>query len=201
MQKKLPKYLSQWLIDRLIKSVPKDCLRDRLMIKLMYYAGLRVSELRELQIRDLEWPTDPDTTAYRMLIRNSKGNRDRFVEIPDTLARELDDFLLNGTEDNPYIFLTQRGENFKTNWAVEVMIEKYGKAASIGHIHPHQLRHSFGVHYLKAGGNIRVLQKLLGHSSLTTTQIYLDLVAQDVSEDYKKTAPKMLLGTSQIVGE
>lgn len=199
--KKLPKYLSQWMIDKLIKSVPKDCIRDKLMIKLMYFAGLRVSELRQLKIEHLEWPTDPDASSYRVLIKDGKGSRDRYIEIMESLAREIDDFILNGTEDNPYLFLTQRGEPFKTNWAVEVMVEKYGREASIGHIHPHQLRHSFGVHYIKAGGNIRVLQKLLGHSSLTTTQIYLDLVAQDVSEDYKKTAPNMLSGTSQIAGE
>ena len=189
------------MITRLFNAIPKDCIRDRLMVKLMYYAGLRVSEVRNLKIEHLEWLRDPDTPTHRILIANSKGGRDRFVEMPDNLAIEISSFIFDGTDDNPYLFITQRGEMFKTNWAIEVMIEKYGKKAAIGHIHPHQIRHSFAVHYLKAGGNLRVLQKLLGHSSLTTTQIYLDIIAQDVSEDYKKTSPHMLTGTSEIAGE
>lgn len=201
MTKTLPKYLSQWQVKKLIDTVPNDCPRDKLMIELMYYAGIRVSEVRNLLIDNLEWLKDPDATSHRILIEKGKGGKDRYVQIPEPLAKEIETFILDSTIDDPYLFLTQRGEMFKTNWAVEVMVEKYGKLAGAGHIHPHQLRHSFGVHYVKAGGNLRVLQRLLGHSSLTTTQIYLDLVAKDDAEDYKKTAPQMLTGTSQIAGE
>ena len=128
MTKTLPKYLSQWQVKKLIDTVPNDCPRDKLMIELMYYAGIRVSEVRNLLIDNLERLKDPDATSHRILIEKGKGGKDRYVQIPEPLAKEIETFILDSTIDDPYLFLTQRGEMFKTNWAVEVMVEKCKEA-------------------------------------------------------------------------
>ena len=87
-------------------------------------------------------------------------------------------------ETSGYLIISERNESLSTR-QVERSVENYGKLANIDQpIHPHMLRHSFAVHCLKSGMNLRTVQKMLGHSSLTTTQIYLDITGDDIKQDY-----------------
>lgn len=194
MSSHIPKYLKASEVISILKAIPRDAIRDRLMLETMYYGGLRVSEVRNIKRDHLEFLRDP--LDYRILIKAGKGDKDRYVCIPEHLAIRLRDYLQQSNIDNPYLFLTRNGDHIKTNRTVEYMLERYSKDALNRRINPHAIRHSFAVHFLKAGGNLRTLQKLLGHSSLTTTQIYLDIVMDDIVEDYERAAPDMLQETS-----
>jgi len=197
MTRHLPKYLKKAEVISILKVIPRENIRDRLMIETMYYGGLRVSEVRLLQRDDLEFLRDPED--YRILVRGGKGDKDRYVCIPEHLAIRLRDYLAQSNIDNPFLFLTRTGHRIASNRTIEYMLERYSREALGRRVNPHALRHSFAVHFLKAGGNLRTLQILLGHSSLTTTQIYLSITLEDVVEDYERTVPDMLQGTSPKV--
>ncbi len=178
MGRKLPKYLQEDEIRKLLNAPPRKKTRDRLILRILYRCGLRVSELTSLQIEDIDFDEEMIT------VRGGKGDKDRIVPVDaDTL--DLIEFYKAGAEEGTLI-LSQRGEALSTR-QVERLVKKYAKKADLKKdVHPHMLRHSFAVHCLKAGMNLRTVQKMLGHSSLTTTQIYLDLTGEDIKEDYEE---------------
>ncbi len=178
MPKKLPKYLREDEVRKLLNSPPREKIRDRLMLRMLYKCGLRVSELTKLRIQDI------DFTESMIAIRSGKGGKDRMVPIDaDTL--DMIEFYKNGAEEGVLI-LSERGESISTR-QVERLVKDYARDAGITkNVYPHMLRHTFAVHCLKAGMNLRSVQKMLGHSSLTTTQIYLDITGEDVKRDYNE---------------
>lgn len=178
MAKKLPKYLREDEVRKLLNAPERKKTRDRLILRILYRCGLRVSELTSLKIEDI------DFDEGMLTVRGGKGNKDRVIPIDaDTL--DLIEFYKTGAEKGTLI-LSERGESLSTR-QVERIVKKYAKKADIKkNVYPHMLRHSFAVHCLKAGMNLRSVQKMLGHSSLTTTQIYLDLTGEDVKRDYEE---------------
>ncbi|MGM0510577.1 MAG: tyrosine-type recombinase/integrase, partial [Thermoplasmatota archaeon] len=144
---------------------------------ILYHCGLRVSELTSLKIEDI------DFTEGMITVREGKGKKDRVVPV-DSRTLDMIEFYKAGAEEG-YLILSERGEPLSTR-QVERLVKKYAKKADLNkNVYPHMLRHSFAVHCLKAGMNLRSVQKMLGHSSLTTTQIYLDLTGKDIKHDYE----------------
>jgi site-specific recombinase XerD len=166
--KRLPKYLK----DEEVKNLLERCegRRDRIIIELILLTGLRVSEVLEITPDDIDF-------RNRTIRIHGKGSRDRTVYPPHELFYDLRDYIADkGIERQNRIFTLTRQRVFQT------IKELSGRS-------PHKLRHTFAVNYLESGGDLRTLQKILGHSSLKTTSIYLDLpdsTVQDASEKYSR---------------
>ena len=182
LPKTLPKYLKEREVQKLLNAPERDNYRNRLILRLLYRCGLRVSELTNLRIEDIMFGDN------HLIVRRGKGGKDRVVPVDHYTLDMIEDFLrddeTNEIAKSGYLIQSERNERMSTR-QVERIVAEYGLKAGIPQqIHPHMLRHSFAVHCLKAGMNLRTVQKMLGHSSLTTTQIYLDITGDDVKQDY-----------------
>lgn len=161
--KKLPVVLSRDEIAKLIESTKNS--KHRLMIALAYGAGLRVSEVVDLKVRDL------NISELCLNIREAKGGKDRISILPESLTSDLQN-IMAGKSGDEYIFESERGGKLTTRTAQSVF-EKSLKLANIKKLATfHSLRHSFATHLLENGVDVRFIQKLLGHASITTTQLY-----------------------------
>lgn len=166
--KTLPKYIGQSEILAMLNTAKKKSYRDYILLLIMSRTGIRVSELVNIRKRDID--------DGKLIVRQGKGKKDRLVPLEDELNTILGLFMDQ---------LGPRDKLFKlTDRSVRNIVYKY--APDGFDVHPHTLRHSFAVHCLKSGMNIRTLQKILGHGSLTTTQVYLDVIGADVADDFKK---------------
>lgn len=166
-RKVLPKYISKTKVEAILEQAREDCTRNYLILITLWRTGLRVTELTHLTKRDIG--------TEQLTIRQGKGHKDRIIPAD----RGLIDLLLlhsaSKTLDERLFPITAT--------AVRYICHRYQGDENL---HPHTLRHSFAVHALKSGINIRALQKILGHSNLNTTAIYLDLIGDDIKSEYKK---------------
>lgn len=174
----LPDVLSLNEVQRLLDApVGKDkfSLRDKALLELMYASGLRVSELAELKLGDLHLDSD-------YLRCTGKGNKVRVVPFGAKAKETLEQYLkearpilaraARANGDSGHVFLSYRGKALGRK-GVWKLIKKYArKAGIIKEIHPHTLRHSFATHLLANGASLRVIQEMLGHSNIATTQLY-----------------------------
>lgn len=162
VEKKLPVYLTKEEIIRLIDHAGSR--KTKLIIQFLYSTGLRVSELCNLKISDLEISNGIGW------VRKGKGSKDRLFPLSDKLIQELESFGLSELSQT-YIF---QGKNKPlTPRNIQKVISKAGKSAKINkQVTPHVLRHSYATHLLDAGTDVRIIQELLGHADLSTTQIY-----------------------------
>lgn len=164
--KTLPKYYNKEEVLMVLDKAKNHNKRNYLLLLVMFRTGLRVSEVVKLEKQDIK--------DGNIKVRLGKGGKDRIVPIESELENILG-FYLDGLQPHDKLFpLTTR--------RVQDICHKYGGSS----LHPHVMRHSFAVHCLKNGMNLRSLQKILGHSSLNTTQVYLDLVGEDVKQDFEK---------------
>jgi len=169
-QKSLPRYQTKEVITNILDKAKKDRYRNYILLLILWRTGLRVSEVVKLEKRDI--------IEGNLLVRLGKGKKDRVVP----LESELDTLLLGYIDA-----MKSRDKLFKfSDRQVRNVVKKYTPDELKKDIHPHTFRHSFAVYCLKNGMNLRTLQKILGHSSLTTTQKYLDIVGQDITDDFKK---------------
>lgn len=167
-RKILPKYVDDSVISAMLENAKKDRYRNYILLMAMVRTGMRVSEIVKLKKKDIA-----DNT---IMVRLGKGNKDRVIPLESELSNLLGLFC-DSLKPNTKLFpLTQR--------QVRNIVYKYAPAGL--EIHPHTLRHSFAVHCLKNGMNIRNLQKILGHNNLTTTQVYLDVTGLDIKDDFDK---------------
>ncbi|AEC51341.1 integrase/recombinase [Pyrococcus sp. NA2] len=180
---KIPKTLPRSLTEEEIKKVIEAAknLRDRLILLLLYGAGLRVSELCNLKIEDVNFEKG------FLIVRGGKGGKDRIIPLSETLLQEIQRYLKTRKDNSPYLFVEiRRGKKDKlspkTVWWI---VKKYGEEAGIN-LTPHQLRHSFATHMLERGIDIRIIQELLGHASLSTTQIYTKVTTKHLKEAVEK---------------
>jgi integrase/recombinase XerD len=175
--KSLPKSLNEQEVYDLIhakdddydpeKSNPQNIsrLRNKLILTLLYSTGLRVSELTKLKITAI----DEEERTIRV---RGKGEKDRIVIFDDATLNLIHEYLEKRNMDSEYLFLSQEGNTLSSRY-IQLMIKDYGKDAGITKkVTPHVMRHSFATHLLKNGVDIRAIQQLLGHSNLSTTQIY-----------------------------
>lgn len=190
LSRKLPDTLSIDEIDKIIKQPDIETLagiRDRAILELMYACGLRVSELINVTNRDLLL----DQEIIRIF---GKGSKERIVPIGDSAIHWINEYrtkarphfikMFNNTDD--VLFLNQRGSKL-SRMGIWKFIHKYTKLAKIDkEVHPHTFRHSFATHLLEGGADLRAVQEMLGHSDISTTQIYTH-----VSNDFIKEVHRM----------
>ncbi|MGX7106858.1 site-specific tyrosine recombinase XerD [Hutsoniella sourekii] len=193
-KKHLPTILNTDEIDRLLEApdtTTNNGLRDRSIFELMYASGLRVSELISLTMDELHLQMGFIQTV-------GKGNKERLVPIGGEaeywLKRYLDEvrpiYANKAANSNDSIYLTQRGNTF-TRQGIWKNLNKYVQIAGIDKkISPHILRHSFASHLLENGADLRMVQELLGHSDISTTQIYTHLTKTRLQEVYRKNFPR-----------
>jgi integrase/recombinase XerC len=191
--KKLPHFLSVEDVMRLLEAPPADTplgLRDRALLETLYSAGLRVSELTGLNVEDVDLGEGLATVR-------GKGRRERLALLgPPALAslrRWLDGRgAVVGAlrRAPPALFLNKSGTRLSSR-SVGRLLEKYLKQAALDpRTSPHTLRHSFATHLLDNGADIRSVQELLGHRSLSTTQIYTHVTTHRLQESYEKAHPR-----------
>ena len=194
--KKLPQVLSEDEISTLLSFEAKEPLdlRDKAILELLYSSGMRVSELTALNLFDS--PGDSPE-----LLVQGKGGKERLVLIGEWARLALAEYLeygrpalleyrRKGRKGPEPLFLNRRGTRL-TPRSVERMIRKRGIETGLAAIPtPHTLRHSFATHLLNRGSDLRVIQELLGHSSLSTTQIYTRLSIENLREVYDKAHPR-----------
>jgi integrase/recombinase XerD len=166
-RKNLPKYVEKETILEMLKKARCDNQRNYLMLRILWESGIRVSELVNLKKGDVR--------EDELTIRQGKGSKDRIVPINTALVDLLAYYSAQLTLTDTLFPISEV--------AVRNICKKYQGEQNI---HPHTFRHSYAVYCLKQGMNIRVLQKILGHESLATTSVYLDLVGADIKNEYKK---------------
>ena len=191
LDRRLPSFLAIEEIERLLEAPDLSSpmgQRDRALLELLYAAGLRVSELVSLNLGQVNL----DTREIRVW---GKGSKERMVLMGEPAARALTIYLgqgrpeLLGEKKNSALLLNRYGERL-TERRVQRILEKYAKIAGIGRrVHPHMLRHTFATHLLDGGADLRVVQELLGHASLSSTQIYTHVTQSQARKVYLSAHP------------
>jgi integrase/recombinase XerD len=149
--------------------------RDQVILTLMYSAGLRVGEICSLRLIDISF------TEKRILI-SGKGGRERYIPLDSIVEEALKEYLVSRTSEIPELFISKKGGAL-TPRAIQYMVKKYAETAKIQKkVTPHKLRHTCATHLLQEGAHLVSIQKLLGHKSLSTTQIYLHITITDLKE-------------------
>ena len=161
--RKLPVVASKSELESLFSALST---KSRLMVQLIYAAGLRVSELVALKTTDLELD---DGHGW---VRDGKGGKDRLFLIPEHLAKDIEKHLRKRSVKSVYLFPGRGGSQMTTRNVQKIVKGAVDRAALSKKLSPHKLRHSFATHLLEAGNDVRVIQELLGHANLQTTQIY-----------------------------
>ena len=188
-EKHLPVFLSVDEVFNLVdvKDSEKNPLRvrDRAILELLYSSGLRVSELAGATLADL-------SMGEAIMRVRGKGNKERIVPVGSKALSALGEYLdIRGTlkPASDRIFLNSRGGGITTRSLARI-IKKYGLVSGISkNVSPHVLRHSFATHLLAGGADLRAIQEMLGHASLSTTQRYTHLSVERIMEVYDKTHP------------
>ena len=186
--RKIPKTLDDVDITKLLENPDTLSLREKTIIELMYATGMRISELINLQYNQI----DLDRSLVKVL---GKGGKERILPIGESASKWLLTYLNNDkvssfTQNNHFIFLTDKGKQLsrKTCWE---MIKNYAlKSIGKKDISPHTLRHAFATHLLNNGADLRTVQLLLGHSSLSTTQIYTHVAKERLINFHLKHHPR-----------
>jgi integrase/recombinase XerD len=186
----LPKALSLSEVERLLAAPVGDTplrLRDRAMLELLYGAGLRISELVGLDVDDLD-------RREQLVAVRGKGDRDRLVPYGEPAAEAVDAWLVRGRPRLhprvPAVFLNARGGRLTRQGAWK-LITGHAERVGLGErVSPHTLRHSFATHLLDGGADVRAVQELLGHASVTTTQIYTLVSRAALQEVYRRAHPR-----------
>lgn len=188
--KKLPKILSEEEIEKLLDINLKTDFdyRNKAMLELMYSSGLRVSELINLNVNDI----DLSNASVRIF---GKGSKERIIPLNDYAIDALNNYILNHRRslfkhgESNYLFLNNHG-NKMTRQGFFKILEKIAKEKGIkSELSPHTLRHSFATHLLKHGADLRSIQELLGHSDISTTQIYTHITSERLQKNYEEFHP------------
>lgn len=186
IEKVLPKYLTIEEVDKLLDiklTNPLDY-RNKAMLELLYATGARISELLSLEMNQV----DLDECFIRIM---GKGKKERIIPIADVTLKHLILYinyyrpLILKTKTSSYLFLNKNGERMSRQGFFKI-IKEYCKTAGINkEVSPHILRHSFATHLLNNGADLRIIQELLGHENLSTTEIYSHISNEKIKDDYK----------------
>lgn len=195
---RLPKALTIAQITALIDgSVTDDqviSLRNKAILELLYSTGGRVSEIVGLNMNDVS-----ESDEVRVIKLRGKGGKERVVPMGSFAVKALDDYVVrvrpalvlkNTKSKNDALFLNQRGTRISRQSAWQIVVDSAKKSGLSEGISPHVFRHSFATHLLDGGADIRVVQELLGHSSVTTTQIYTLITIDKIRESYSLAHPR-----------
>ncbi|PHV67430.1 MULTISPECIES: site-specific tyrosine recombinase XerD [Actinomycetes] len=163
-------------------------LRDRALLELLYSCGARISEAVTLDVDDID-------TGSRSVLLRGKGGKERVVPVGRPAIAALDAYLVRGrpalvSRFNPALFLNTRGGRLSRQSAWQVLVDAAARAGLDKSVSPHTLRHSFATHLLDGGADVRVVQELLGHASVTTTQVYTLVTVGTMREVYALAHPR-----------
>ncbi len=188
--RRLPKALPVNDVLRLLEAPAAEALRDRALLEVLYSTGARISEAVGLDLDDID-------TAERTVLLDGKGGKQRLVPIGRPALDALDAYLVRtrpglaaAGRGTPAVFLNFRGGRLSRQSAwqtLKVAAERAGLTATVS---PHTLRHSFATHLIEGGADVRVVQELLGHASVTTTQIYTLVTVNTLREVYATAHPR-----------
>ncbi|HEX8139033.1 MAG TPA: site-specific tyrosine recombinase XerD [Pyrinomonadaceae bacterium] len=185
----LPRFLTEEEMDRLLR-VPDietaEGLRDRAMLELMYATGLRVSELVSVKLADLDLDAG-------LINCHGKGSKERRVPLGKSATHWLERYIAvrarAGKGASPRLFVNSAGAAL-TRQVAWAMIKRYAARSGLSNISPHTLRHSFATHLLQRGADSRSVQAMLGHSDISTTQIYTHITDRHMRETYDRFHPR-----------
>lgn len=190
--KYLPEVLSIAEVDRVLKVIRQDKpkqIRDRACFELMYATGMRVSELVNLKISDVD-------LKLGVLRCFGKGQKERIIPMGRLAQAAVVKYIQQSRNkyikgnDSKYLFLSKNGTKL-TRQMIWKLIQRYARSANIRrHISPHTLRHSFATHLLQKGADLRIVQELLGHSNISTTQIYTHLNKDRLKSIHQRFHPR-----------
>ena len=201
LSRKLPKALSVDEITRLIESAKREgdpiSLRDFALLELLYSSGGRVSEIVGVNTADISisQTKDGDVTVLKL---RGKGSKERIVPLGKFAVAALEDYFTRtrpslaskNSKSEPALFLNSRGKRLSRQSAWQIVLDAAVATGLEGKVSPHVFRHSYATHLLDGGADIRVVQELLGHSSVTTTQIYTLITIDKVRESYSTAHPR-----------
>jgi integrase/recombinase XerD len=185
------------MIDAAYREGDPITLRDQAMLELLYSSGARVSELIGINIGDLSVADTADGQITTLKLRG-KGSKERIVPLGSFATKAIDDYcvrvrpglLAKNPKNNPALFLNSRGGRISRQSAWQMVLDAASAAGITEHVSPHVFRHSYATHLLDGGADIRVVQELLGHASVTTTQIYTLITIDKVRESYSMAHPR-----------
>jgi integrase/recombinase XerD len=206
--RRLPKAISVAEIERLLQAAGTGDgpapLRDRALLELLYGTGARISEAIGLDIDDLDLAGGEDAAGVRVpaaVLLAGKGGRQRMVPVGSYAREALEAYLVRARPTfamaarrgpaSPAVFLNARGGRLTRQGAWAALRAAAGRAG-LGEVSPHTLRHSFATHLLDGGADVRVVQELLGHASVTTTQVYTLVTVDRLREVYAAAHPRAL---------
>ena len=185
-KKRLPLFVEEDQIESLLNGVEFDDgfigERDKLIIELFYVTGIRLSELINIKISDLNF----DNNLVKVL---GKRNKERLIPLSTRIVKELQFFIENYKIDN-YLFTNLGGTKVYTKLVYRVVNKYIGKISSINKKSPHILRHTFATHMLNNGADINAIKELLGHANLSATQVYTHNTIEKLKSVYKQAHPR-----------
>jgi len=192
IQRRLPEFLEISEVELLLSAPDRNDiigLRDQAILELLYTTGMRVSELLSLNL--------PDIDMVNAIVKvRGKGKKERIIPIGGPAMSALNEYIkrrdeLAGDKSIQAIFLSERGNRIPDSKSIGRRITKYAQSVGIKKkITPHTFRHTFATHLLNAGADLRSVQELLGHTNLSTTQIYTHVTADRLKKVYEKTHPR-----------
>ncbi len=192
-EKKLPKFIYPEEIISILDSIKLDKpinKRNKLILEFLYGTGVRVSELSGIILSDIDY-------SQSLVLIHGKGSKDRFIPLHNNLLREIQDYIittrnqfLKTKEDCKSLFLNYRGTTLTPRGIRLVVNKVINESGETLKISPHTLRHTFATHLLNAGADLRSVQELLGHSHLSSTQIYTKVTKEKLKEQYMNAHPR-----------
>lgn len=195
--KRLPKALTIDQVMSMLNIVGSDLIssRDKALVELLYATGARVSELINLNTLDIS-TVDTEAGVTTTVKLKGKGGKERVVPIGSFAVAAVNDYLVRSrptllkVSTQKALFLNQRGGRLSRQSAWNLVAKAAAQAGLLDQVTPHSMRHSFATHLLDGGADIRVVQELLGHSSVTTTQIYTLITIDHLRESYASAHPR-----------
>ena len=200
-KRRLPKALTIDQIMSLINAAYRQSepitLRDQTMVELLYSSGARVSELIDINLSDINTVQTDDGEITTLKLKG-KGSKERIVPLGSFATAAINDYLVRirpglaakNSKTNSALFLNSRGGRITRQSAWNIVLRAAKDAGITEHVSPHVFRHSYATHLLDGGADIRVVQELLGHASVTTTQIYTLITIDKVRETYSLAHPR-----------
>ncbi len=199
--RRLPKALTYDQIMAMINAAFRESdpitIRDQAMLELLYSSGARVSELIGINMNDLSTVNSAGVVITTLKLRG-KGSKERIVPLGSFATAAIENYcvrirpglLAKNPKNNPALFLNSRGGRISRQTVWQMVLDAATAAGVSEHVSPHVFRHSYATHLLDGGADIRVVQELLGHSSVTTTQIYTLITIDKVRESYSMAHPR-----------
>ena len=190
-RRKLPDYLFEDEVETFMNCFDLNDdwqYRNRTMFEVMYGCGLRVSEVVNLKISDIDF-------SNRVLHIVGKGSKARVIPFYEMIGQLLDHYLKEirvkyVSDDNDLVFINQKGKKLTSRGIQYIMDKTVREHGLLMQLHPHTLRHSFATHLLDAGVDLRIVQELLGHQNLSTTQVYTHVTMEHLRKSYDKVFEK-----------